>query len=144
MDSIRTLMSIDFTNDWWILLLPAALMFIDILTGVLHAWITGHLKSYRMREGLGRKFGELMVLITFELLTVGLKVPKYILTAASVYIIFMELVSLTENLYKLGVPLPRFVINSLGVAADILENDDLSDEAKNKLKEAFANKKKEG
>jgi phage-related holin len=99
-----------------------------------------------MREGLGRKCGELIALIAFELLTVGLNLPKYIITGISVYIIFMELVSLLENLEKLGVPLPSFVHKALGVADDILDGKDeeLSPETKAKIKEAIEKIKKEG
>lgn len=149
MDAIKILAGLDFANDWWVLALPASLMLIDVLTGVIHAWVTGHLKSYRMREGLGRKCGELIALIAFELLTVGLSLPKYIITGISVYIIFMELVSLLENLDKLGVPLPKFVRKALGVANDILDgknekDDELSEETKEKIKEAIEKIKKEG
>ena len=147
MDTLRMLAGIDFATDWWILALPASLMLIDILTGVIHAWTTGHLKSYRMREGLGRKCGELIALIAFELLTIGLNLPKYVITGISVYIIFMELVSLLENLEKLGVPLPSFVRKALGVANDILDGKDeeeLSSETKEQIKEAIEKLKKEG
>lgn len=149
MDTIKILAGLDFANDWWILALPASLMLIDVLTGVIHAWVTGHLKSYRMREGLGRKCGELIALIAFKLLTVGLSLPKYVITGISVYIIFMEIVSLLENLDKLGVPLPKFVRKALGVANDILDgknekDDELSEETKEKIKEAIEKIKKEG
>lgn len=147
MDTLRMLAGIDFATDWWILALPASLMLIDILTGVIHAWTTGHLKSYRMREGLGRKCGELIALIAFELLTIGLNLPKYVITGISVYIIFMELVSLLENLEKLGVPLPSFVLKALGVANDILDGKDeeeLSPETKEQIEEAIRKLKKEG
>lgn len=145
MDAIRALASIHFANDWWVLALPASLMLIDILTGVIHAWAIGHLKSYRMREGLLRKYGELVVLISFELLTIALELPPYFMAGVSGYIIFMELVSLLENLSKIGVPLPSFLKKALGVAEGVVNGDELDDEAKAKIKEAIDTiKKKEG
>ena len=45
-----------------VLLVPFVLMVLDFLTGVSHAWATGHLKSYKMREGLNRKFAEICII----------------------------------------------------------------------------------
>ena len=144
MDAIRVLASIHFASDWWVLALPASLMLIDILTGVVNAWATGHLKSYRMREGLLRKYGELMVLISFELITIGLKLPPYFMAGVSGYIIFMELVSLLENLSKIGVPLPSFVKKALGVAEGVVNGEELDSDTKNKIKDMIDKSKKEG
>lgn len=144
MEDLKLLASISFANDWWTLLLPALLMLIDILTGVVHAWATGHLKSYRMREGLGRKYGELMALISFELITVALELNRVLMTGMAAYIIFMELVSLFENLAKLGVPLPLFIKKALGIADSITKGNELSDETKKQIKDAIEASKKEG
>ena len=114
--------NMSFQDPSWILLIPFALMMIDVLTGVVHAWVTGHLKSYRMREGLGRKFGEIMILFVGEIFTAGLNFPYYILKAFSIYIMFMEVVSICENLKKLGVPIPKFVDKALESMNEIIQN----------------------
>lgn len=116
------LQDVSFQDGGWVLLVPVSLMGIDIITGVVHAWMTGHLKSYRMREGLGRKAGEIGLLYIGLLFTVGLNLPKYILPALSFYIIFMELVSICENLKKLGVPMPRFIDKALASMNEIIQN----------------------
>lgn len=130
MNEIETLLTnVDFRNPSWIMLIPAALMAIDVLIGVVHAWVTGHLKSYRMREGLGRKFGEIMILFIGEIFTAGLNFPSYVLKAFSIYIMFMEVVSICENLKKLGVPIPKFIDKALESMNEIIQNgrDDMTE-----------------
>lgn len=123
MDEIaNVLQNISFQDGGWVLMIPACLMAIDILTGVTHAWITGHLKSYRMREGLGKKVGEVMILLIGQIFTIGLSAPTYFVSGASVYIIFMEMVSICENLKKLGVPIPRFVDKALESMNEQIQN----------------------
>lgn len=147
MDSIRALMSVSFRDDWWILLLPAACIAIDIVTGVTNAWIEGNVKSYLLRKGLGKKGGELLAIVLGELLVCGLSVPKELLSALSVYIVFMEVISICENLDKLGVPIPWFVKKALGAASNLVmgsEKDELSEEAQELLKDSIKNKSKKG
>lgn len=130
MNEIETLLNnVDFRDPSWVMLIPAALMAIDVLTGIVHAWVTGHLKSYRMREGLGRKFGEIMILFIGEIFTAGLSFPSYILKAFSIYIMFMEVVSICENLKKLGVPIPKFIDKALESMNEIIQNgrDDMTE-----------------
>lgn len=114
--------NLHFSDQNWIFLLPCALMALDVLTGIVHAWVTGHLKSYRMREGLGRKFGEVSILVIGCLFTEGIGLPVYIFGWFSIYIIVMELISICENLDKLGVPIPYFVKRALGQVNETIQN----------------------
>lgn len=113
---------VSFQDGGWIMLIPVTLMGVDVLTGVIHAWATGHLKSYKMREGLGRKFGEIMILFIGQLFTAGMNFPFYLLSAFSLYIILMEVISICENLKKLGVPIPKFVDKALTSMNDEIQN----------------------
>lgn len=142
MEDLRALTSVAFRDDWWILLLPAACIVIDILTGVLNAWIKNELKSYRLREGLAKKAGELLAIILGEVLVAGLCVPKIIASGISVYVIFMEVISIMENFHKLGVPIPKSVAKALGTMNETIngKNDDLSEETKKKIKKSIKNK----
>lgn len=99
--------SMTTANEYKLILLPFILMVIDFLTGIIHAWATGHLKSYKMREGLNKKVGEISILLVGYLFTWGINAPKYIMIGITIYIIIMELISLSENLDKMGVPLPK-------------------------------------
>ena len=123
MDEITNIFKdVSFQDANWIYLVPVALMCIDILTGVVNAWKTGHLKSYRMREGLGRKGGEIAILAVGHLFTVGTNMPAYVLTIFSLYIILMELVSICENLKKIGIPIPKFIDKALASMTDTIQN----------------------
>lgn len=139
MESIKALMSVSFRDDWWILILPACCIAIDVITGVLNAWIEHDLKSYLLRKGLGKKGGEILAIVLGELLVCGLSVPKEILGGVSVYIVFMEVISICENFDKLGVPIPWFIKKALASAGDVItgtskEADTLSEETTKQLK----------
>lgn len=130
--------NIQFRNELWIVIVPSLLMVLDILTGVIHAWATGHLKSYKMREGLNHKSGELCVLLVGEILSYGMQLPMVFMIGVSAYVIFMELVSIMENLDKMGVKFPKFIRNAFRNAKDKLENSDnpLNPEKKEDTKDA--------
>ena len=121
--------SLKQTNEYRIFVIPFALMLVDFVTGIFHAWSTGHLKSYKMREGLNRKVAELSILIIGYLFTWTLGLPKYIIAALTFYIIIMELVSICENLDKMGVKIPKFVQKALKNAEYKIQNEDLKSEA---------------
>lgn len=111
-----------FKSEFWTLTLPVILMCIDFFTGFLNAWIKKSIKSCVMRQGLGKKAGECCVILIGLLLTKGMSAPIYLLGFFSFYIGLMELVSISENLDKLGVPLPKWLKKALGVLKDTLNN----------------------
>lgn len=123
METIKKLGDIEFTNEIWIFMLPGILMLIDFLTGLINAWRRHEIKSSRMREGLAKKCGETLVLIIGELFVVAVKVPSYFIKALSGYIILMELISICENLDKLGVPIPGFIERALKKTDEKIQND---------------------
>lgn len=114
----------NFRDGNWVLIIPSVLMVVDFLTGLFNAWATGHLKSFKMREGLNHKVGELSILFMGELFTYGMRLPNIFINCVSLYIIFMEVVSIFENLDKMGVPIPKFVKKALRNASYKLENED--------------------
>jgi toxin secretion/phage lysis holin len=114
----------NFRDGNWVLIIPSVLMVVDFLTGLFNAWATGHRKSFKMREGLNHKVGELAILFMGELFTYGMRLPSIFINCVSLYIIFMELVSIFENLDKMGVPIPKFVKKALRNASYKLENED--------------------
>ena len=118
---------IHFTSGLWVLLLPLALMGLDIITGLVKAWSNEDFKSKKMRTGLSKKIGEISIIVIGELFQYSLTLPTYIMTCVSLYISFMELMSNVENLNELGVPLPAFITRVLQSVDDSLKNDDLDD-----------------
>lgn len=116
------LSSLSYRSEFWTLLLPVLLMGIDFLTGFIHAWVKREIKSSIMRTGMGKKAGECFVLLLGLIFVKGVNAPKYILGFFSFYIVVMELVSICENLDKLGVPIPKWIKKGLGVLNEKFQN----------------------
>lgn len=122
-DIIKTL---HFTNMVWLLVLPVAMMAIDIVTGVINAWKQKDFQSTKMRAGLAKKAGELLIIVIGVLFTYGMGVPDYIIKFISLYIIVMELMSIIENIDKLGVPLPKAIKDVINNAGKELQDTEAS------------------
>lgn len=119
-----------FANELWIFLVPAILMAIDVITGSINAWANKDFKSLKMRQGLVKKSGEITILMIGTLFKFAFGLPWYIVAGVAFYIIFMELISICENLDKMGVPIPKFISKALSSAQKQLE-----DKAEKKLKD---------
>lgn len=118
----------DFRNEWWVLFTPLIIMGVDIITGVVKAWVSKNFEASIMRTGLGKKAGEVAILIVGELLSYALNLPGIVMDAVSFYIIFMEAMSIMENVNQLGIPIPKFVRDAINNANDQLQNGSKSDE----------------
>ena len=127
MDIVVFLENFQFRNEFWILILPVSLMAIDILTGLLYAWSTETFKSKKMRSGLSKKVGEIAILVIGELFSYGMRIPPVIMAGISAYIIFMEFMSIMENLKKLGVPIPGFIAKILNTVDLALKEEDITE-----------------
>lgn len=119
---LEVLKSLHFTNNNWMLIIPCFIIVLDVLSGILNAWVKGEIKSCRLREGLGKKVGELMLLIIAVVLSKGFGLTNVVTSVISVYISFMELISIMENLDKLGVPIPKFIERALVQTSDRIQN----------------------
>lgn len=98
-----------FRNELWVLFIPLGLMAIDILTGIIKAWAKNDFQSAIMRAGLAKKAEEILILVAGELISFGLLLPDAVMNGVSFYIIFMEAMSILENVDELGIPVPGFV-----------------------------------
>ena len=98
--------SIQFTNIWWAIIAPVFLIILDVLTGLINAWKNNDFKSAKMREGLSKKFGELVYILIGIFAKFALS-TELILYFTVGYICLMELSSLAENCDKLGVKMPE-------------------------------------
>ena len=97
--------NIQFANIWWAIFTPVLLIVLDVLTGVIIAWRNNDFKSAKMREGLSKKFGELVYVLIGILAKFALG-TEIILYFTVGYICLMEISSLLENCDKLGVKIP--------------------------------------
>lgn len=117
-----------FRNELWVLFIPLGLMAIDVLTGVIKAWSKNDFKSAIMRAGLAKKAGEIMILVVGELISFGLMLPDAVMNGISFYIIFMEVMSILENVDELGIPIPKFVKDVINNVDDQLQNGHVDNE----------------
>ena len=116
-----SLENLRFANEFWIFILPTILMAIDVITGSINAWAKSDFKSFKMRQGLVKKCGEIVILGVGTLFKFAFGLPWYVLAGVALYIIFMELISICENLDKMGVPIPKFISKALNSAKDKIE-----------------------
>lgn len=121
---IETVSKFEFRNEWLVLFIPLALMAMDVITGVVKAWAKRNFKSRVMRSGLAKKAGEIVILLVGELLSYGMMLPEIVMNCVSFYIIFMETVSILENADELGVPIPKFVKDSINNTNEKLGTSD--------------------
>lgn len=119
---MHMLQAFEFRNEIWVLILPLILMGIDVGTGFINAWAKHEIQSSKLRSGLGKKVGEIAVLVIGEFFSFALKIPPDVMKFLSFYIILMEIISILENLDKLGVPIPKFVSKVLNNAEETIVN----------------------
>ena len=103
---METLSQIHFTAPYWELLLPCIGAGADIVTGWLQATINGTWDSTKMRRGLYRKIGEIMVVVLAWVVGVAIVLPVDIAQMAAIYILIMEGISILENLDQAGINIP--------------------------------------
>lgn len=113
-----------FRNELWVLFIPLGLMAVDVLTGIIKAWAHNDFQSAIMRAGLAKKAGEILILVVGELISYGMILPDSIMNGISFYIIFMEVMSIMENLDELGIPIPKFVRDVINNVDDKLQHGD--------------------
>ncbi len=118
------LAKVHFASYKWIMILPCAMMAIDIITGFLAAWfVQKNFESAKMRAGLVKKAGEILIILMGVLFTTGMELTPYILQGISAYILLMECLSIIENLDKMKVPLPKFLKNFVNNVNHSIQND---------------------
>lgn len=118
------LKNVTFTHRYWILLLPIILMGADIATGWIQATINGTWDSTKMRKGLFRKSGELVIILIAYVVQIALALPVDIFAFISAYVCVMEVLSVIENLDQAGLPVPSWITKRLKKVVDTLANED--------------------
>lgn len=118
--------ALTYSHIYWIFLMPLIGAGADIVTGWIQATINGTWDSTKMRKGLYRKGGELLVVIIAFIAEEAVPVlASYRLaTWISFYIVVMEAVSVLENLNQAGVNFPKVLLKKLGKVKEELDGDD--------------------
>lgn len=121
------LLKLHFTSNLWLVVLPLILMVIDVITGYYNAWKNDEISSSKMRDGIGKKIAEICYIILGIVFSIafGIQAISYFI---SIYIIYMELMSVAENCKKLGVLLPAELEKKLNNGTEEIKTDDSTDE----------------
>lgn len=114
---------LNFSSAKWSVILPVSLILIDIITGLVAAWAKGNVKSGIMRQGLAKKFGELMVLLIARLVYSGFGASIAWVYGAATYICVLEFISIMENLDKLGFPIPKWIKTAFRNIKEKIDNN---------------------
>jgi len=122
---------ITFTHRYWVLLLPLVLMTADIVTGWIQATINNVWDSTKMRTGLFRKSGEMLVIVVAYVISVAISLPVDVPAWIAIYISIMEIISVCENLDQAGIPMPVWITRKLKKVAEDLSNGDDDEDPEN-------------
>lgn len=109
---MEILENLKFSHEYWEILLPLILMVADVITGYYNAWKSNETSSAKMRDGIGKKLAEIVYIVVGIVLGYAFGM-KSIAIFISLYIAYMELVSIAENCKKLGVKMPEKIEEKL-------------------------------
>ena len=117
--------TVQYTHQYWIFLLPVLGAMADIITGWIQASINATWDSTKMRKGLFRKGGELLMVVLAFVTEYALQVAAqaHVATFLSIYIVIMEALSVLENLDQAGVPIPPIIRDRLGKVKHELDGE---------------------
>lgn len=123
-DLIEVVSMIHYSNNYWIILMPFIAALFDVVTGYIQAQINGTKNSSVMRKGLYRKFAELIVVLFVMIICIAFGFPLKVAVVASVYVVWMEVQSIAENLKAAGIPVPEWVTAKTNEINNQINNGD--------------------
>lgn len=114
-------------------------MIIDYITGMMSAWLNAELSSKKGIKGIVKKVSYLalvavamivdwLICCGLQQINVNIRYSVFFAVLVAVWLIINELISVLENLSRIGVPIPNFLkklINRLKTTVD--KGDDQSD-----------------
>ena len=116
-------LNITYSHEYWLFLLPLIGAASDIITGWIQASVNSSWDSTKMRKGLYRKAGELLVVLLGCVAEYAVPMARdaHIATFLSLYIVLMEIISVIENLDHAGVVIPAFLKDRLQKTKDDID-----------------------
>lgn len=106
MEFEQILEALDFTNIFWQGGATLIFMVADIITGFMQAVINKDVDSQKMREGIMRKGLLILVIILSFVAQYAFNIPQ-VSKVVCLYIIFMEIISILENVKKSGIDIGK-------------------------------------
>ena len=118
------------------------IMIIDYITGMISAWVNAELSSKKGIIGIVKKICYLFAiaaamgidwLIYSGMTQIGIQLDYTIFfgVLVTIWLIINEIISILENLAKIGVPLPKFLMAAIKRLKNTTENRFESDGEKN-------------
>lgn len=101
---VAILSNLDFSSVIWQIMTPIIFSFSDIITGFIQAVINNNVDSQKMRNGLLHKVALITILILGFVVELAFNL-KIVSKGICIFIIFMETISIAENLKKMGIKL---------------------------------------
>ncbi len=128
--AVEVLSEISFTSDIWIILIVAACIIADFITGFMQAWINNCIQSHIMREGIAHKTIECVILALAWVAWKAIVFPPSlrwidIRVIVAIYLCLNELTSILENVNRAGIWVPKWVVKKLQGVKDKADEGEL-------------------
>lgn len=124
MELFNLMPKMKFVSEFVFYLVPLIFMLCDIVSGIAKAYVQKNIISHKMRSGIIKKCGEMMIILLTAVVAYSVQWPHQIIAIVSVYMILMEIISIMENLDEIGVPIPKWIEKTINnVAEDINDGD---------------------
>lgn len=139
MELFNLMPKMKFISEFVFYLVPLIFMLCDIVSGLAKAYVQKNIISHKMRSGIIKKCGEMMIILLTAIVVYSVQWPHQIIAIVSVYMILMEIISIMENLDEIGVPIPKWIektINNVATDIDSGTSNAISDEEMKRLIEA--------
>lgn len=108
---------IGYTFGGWTVLLTLLLILVvaDWLSGWAAAWMNGELKSRVGYYGIARKVGIFVMVMIAHLIDVVLGNAHYFRDIVIFFYLANELLSVVENLGRMGLPIPNVILSAVKI-----------------------------
>ena len=126
-DLLFLLREVHFANSYIVFIVPFVMMGTDIITGLSQAWKNHNIRSSKMRDGLAKKIGEISLIFVCAVMCYCVSAPQEVYYIVPLYVTLCELLSIVENIDKLGFELPDFVSSKLNNVNTTITKGDMED-----------------
>ena len=122
----NSLPKMKFVSEFVLYLVPLIFMLCDVISGLAKAYVQKNIISHKMRSGIIKKCGEMMIILLTAIVVYSVQWPHQIIAVVSVYMILMEIISIMENLDEIGVPIPKWIEKTINNVAEDIDNGDVA------------------
>lgn len=123
---INSLPKMKFISEFVFYLVPLIFMLCDVVSGLAKAYVQKNIISHKMRSGIVKKCGEMMIILLTALVVYSVQWPHQIIAIVSVYMILMEIISIMENLDEVGVPIPKWIEKTINNVAEEINDGEVA------------------